>query len=874
MQSVMATFESNEIPDSLKNGVKLGDENNSLEESYSYSDVESLLSSSNTDEHSIESLKFENTRLKIALTQLQSENHKAAQHGLYLLEEKENIWKNFNSLQQENDQLKNELNITQQSLSDAIHSERQIRVRNEVAEDAIEREKQERESQLGDIVAQLKHDLRKSHDTTYTLQQEVDRLSTRERELLDTHRGSEMERVELKSTVRTLKEREKKLNQELSGLEDENVTLQQQVSHLRMRQIENDRLTGERDRLDEKCVELTKENEELSQMKETFKSYYEKAIEALNSEKEQKKSYLVELEKVKRVQSIQYVPYQDRNSDNISLEEDSIHSDIESLLNNQDNSSTGADGLLDVSLAAATSLQDELRQLDPSIGEKIDLHRFGNNNELDDSGSSVGTPSSMTPRGGHSRVNSNSSSSVPPPTQESPHNSPEKSINNKASTDDISNQLSTQLTPTGSPEDMDTLRRRNQQLQQEVNQLRTSIINSGLELDSKLTTDPDLANLNNGSNFEKALKQEFESLKAQLTLSKDKFKDCERRLGGLEDEHRAVVSCSYATLDEVASISAELTSLQSLISPEDNQESSEGEGGANGVLATPSKKNQKAKLEELISTLQSTQFRDRSKFDTEFPIELITLVQKQLRELKRSCQRSFSNTTNQTVKTSDQKTSEANVKLPEDSETSETQTDLQPQIDKLKLEINKKREQITSLRAVLKANKHTTEVAMATVKATYKQEKQILMDSVNKSKNELKKLKNDLATFAYIRSMLVSRVDTLTNQLDSKSKENREATEKIQTLEQILRMSISQKLALTERLEALESGVVSPEQSVASSKSSTGSQKTAVRGSGPGRGFNSTNNAGNSKAHIPQRYAKNPRASDASYVKKAFLQNK
>ena len=34
-----------------------------------------------------------------------------------------------------------------------------------------------------------------------------------------------------------------------------------------MRQIENDRLTGERDRLDEKCVELTKENEELTQMK-------------------------------------------------------------------------------------------------------------------------------------------------------------------------------------------------------------------------------------------------------------------------------------------------------------------------------------------------------------------------------------------------------------------------------------------------------------------------------------------------------------------------------------------------------------------------------------------------------------------------------
>ena len=34
-----------------------------------------------------------------------------------------------------------------------------------------------------------------------------------------------------------------------------------------MRQIENDRLTGERDRLEEKSVELSRENEELAQMK-------------------------------------------------------------------------------------------------------------------------------------------------------------------------------------------------------------------------------------------------------------------------------------------------------------------------------------------------------------------------------------------------------------------------------------------------------------------------------------------------------------------------------------------------------------------------------------------------------------------------------
>ena len=249
-------------------------------------------------------------------------------------------------------------------------------------------------------------------------------------------------------------------------------------------------------------------------------------------------------------------------------------------------------------------------------------------------------------------------------------------------------------------------------------------------------------------------------------------------------------------------------------------------------------------------------------------------MQKQLRELKRSCQISLSqsNETRSSAQSAqkllESKPSKEDSKG-EVSEASETQTDLAPQVERLKLELTKKREQITSLRAVLKANKHTAEVAMTTVKGRYEQEKQLIVETVNKLKNELKKLKSDSATFAYIRSILVTRVDSLTNQIDEKTKENRAMNEKIQTLEQILRMSISQKLALTERLEALESGA-SPDTST-SSKSPNGSQKTAIRG--PNRGFN-TSNLGNPKSHIPQRYAKNPRASDASYLKKAFLQNK
>ncbi len=188
------------------------------------------------------------------------------------------------------------------------------------------------------------------------------------------------------------------------------------------------------------------------------------------------------------------------------------------------------------------------------------------------------------------------------------------------------------------------------------------------------------------------------------------------------------------------------------------------------------------------------------------------------------------------------------------------------------MEISKKREQITTLRAVLKANKNTTEVAINSMKARHEQEKQLIIDNVAKLRTELRKLQNDSATFAYIRSMLVSRVDMLTNQFEEKRKECKSLNEKMQTLEQVLRMAISQKLALTERLEALESGV-SPEQSTSSKNSTGNAHLQNVKPLGRGRGVSLHSTSG-SKAGIPARYAKNPRASDASYLKKAYTQNK
>ena len=87
----------------------------SQNEVYSPDDMLSMSSSaSSPKEDTVESLRFEVARLKSSLKQSYDEKHKAAQHGLDILEDKENLLKSYNSLQLEFDKLKDELQLTQQ----------------------------------------------------------------------------------------------------------------------------------------------------------------------------------------------------------------------------------------------------------------------------------------------------------------------------------------------------------------------------------------------------------------------------------------------------------------------------------------------------------------------------------------------------------------------------------------------------------------------------------------------------------------------------------------------------------------------------------------------------------------------------------------
>ena len=129
---------------------------------------------------------------------------------------------------------------------------------------------------------------------------------------------------------------------------------------------------------------------------------------------------------------------------------------------------------------------------------------------------------------------------------------------------------------------------------------------------------------------------------------------------------------------------------------------------------------------------------------------------------------------------------------------------LKEQILKLKTLVHTKREQISTLRTVLKANKSTYEVALANLKSRYENDKQIQADANGQLKKQLKSLKSECQTFASLRSMFATRCEEYLKELQEKQKAILAAEEEKRTLNQLLKQAIHQKVALTQRVEEFE----------------------------------------------------------------------
>ncbi|GMR49197.1 hypothetical protein PMAYCL1PPCAC_19392 [Pristionchus mayeri] len=130
--------------------------------------------------------------------------------------------------------------------------------------------------------------------------------------------------------------------------------------------------------------------------------------------------------------------------------------------------------------------------------------------------------------------------------------------------------------------------------------------------------------------------------------------------------------------------------------------------------------------------------------------------------------------------------------------------DLTAQNNKLRNLLSVKREQISSLRTVLKSNKETAENALLSLREKYENEKTMYVEINEKLRKELKSFKEDAATFASHRAMFTARCEELQAKVEELQAEQKANEEEKKTLNQLLRLAIQQKLNLTQRLEEVE----------------------------------------------------------------------
>ena len=115
-----------------------------------------------------------------------------------------------------------------------------------------------------------------------------------------------------------------------------------------------------------------------------------------------------------------------------------------------------------------------------------------------------------------------------------------------------------------------------------------------------------------------------------------------------------------------------------------------------------------------------------------------------------------------------------------------------------------KREQIATMRSVLKQNKLTAETALSNLKLKYDTEKSLIGDTLIRLRRENKSLREDVAAFTSQRAMFASRCDEYATQLDELQRQMTAMETEKRTLNSLLRMAVQQKLSLTQQLEDLE----------------------------------------------------------------------
>ena len=269
----------------------------------------------------------------------------------------------------------------------------------------------------------------------------------------------------------------------------------------------------------------------------------------------------------------------------------------------------------------------------------------------------------------------------------------------------------------------------------------------------------------------------------EVLMVKTKSRESDRTIQSLRDQLKAMTEKAGEAQGSINCVQDELIGVRHEISLLFQHISSHG-----GSKVAPN---------EILEKHRSPEVKASSDPDRGSPshcYKMMTSIKDQLKELKRAVERASVSPV----------VSNGEVESLENGEQEDDSEALREQVQKLQELIATKREQISTLRTVLKANKSTYEVALANLKSRYENDKAVQTEANGQLKRQIKALKSECQTFASLRSMFSNRCEEYLTQLDEKQKKLLAAEEEKKTLNQLLKQAIHQKIALTQRLEEFE----------------------------------------------------------------------
>ncbi|KAH8283154.1 hypothetical protein KR054_012452 [Drosophila jambulina] len=735
---------------------------------------------SEAQSQTLQDLRMEVERLTRELDQVSSASAQSAQYGLSLLEEKSALQHKCEELETLYDNTRHELDITQEALTKFQTSQKVTNKTGIEQEDALLNESAARETSLNLQIFDLENEIKQLRHELERVRNERDRMLQENSDFGRDKSDNEAERLRLKSELKDLKFRETRMLSEYSELEEENISLQKQVSNLRSSQVEFEGAKHEIRRLTEEVEILNQQVDELGNLKKIAEKQMEEALEALQGEREAKYALKKELDGHLNRESMYHIS-------NLAY---SIRSNME------DNASNNSDGE-EENLALKRLEADLSTELKSPDGTKCDLFSEIHLNELKKLEKQL---ESMESEKTHLTANLREAQTSLDKSQNELQNFMSRLALLAAHVDALV-QLKKQIDvkEQGGKESEQKKEELEQQLRALISQYANWFTLSAKEIDGLKT---DIAELQKGLNYTDAtttLRNEVTNLKNKLLATEQKSLDLQSDVQTLTHISQNAGQSLGSARSTLVALSDDLAQLYHLVCTVN------GETPTRVLL---DHKSDDMSFENDSLTAIQSQFKSdvfiakpqivedlQGLADSVEIKKYVDTVSDQIKHLKTAVEH--------TIDMNKHKVRSEGGDALEKVNTEEME-ELQEQIVKLKSLLSVKREQIGTLRNVLKSNKQTAEVALTNLKSKYENEKIIVSDTMSKLRNELRLLKEDAATFSSLRAMFAARCEEYVTQVDDLNRQLEAAEEEKKTLNQLLRLAVQQKLALTQRLEEME----------------------------------------------------------------------